>query len=156
MLHRLYGVRAEENRLLGIDVVSLLCTNREAGLGPVPTQYTSWLAEELKEARPLAGNQVVDFMYGIAAFVRRDDMRKLISALASHLLAKDVVLTTNQVWNTLAADRTPLQPLATSAPGLGSPRPYLHRDSAHPGHICTGTRLTPARLSAYAACATHR
>ena len=133
MLHRLHGVRAEENRLLGIDVVSLLCTNREAGLGPVPTQYTSWLAEELKEARPLAGNQIVDFMYGIAAFVRRDDMRKLISALASHLLAKDVVLTTNQVWNTLAADRTPLQPLATSAPGLGSPRPYLHRDSAHPG-----------------------
>ena len=28
---------------------------------------------------------------------------------------------------------------ATSAPGLGSPRPHLHRDWAHRGHICTGT-----------------
>jgi hypothetical protein len=33
---------------------------------------------------------------------------------------------------------------ATSAPGLGSPLPYLHRDWAHPVHICTGTGLTPA------------
>ena len=33
---------------------------------------------------------------------------------------------------------------ATSAPGLGSPRPRLHRDWAHPGHACTGTGLTPA------------
>ena len=33
---------------------------------------------------------------------------------------------------------------ATSAPGLGSPLPHLHRDWAHPGHICTGTGLTPA------------
>ncbi len=32
---------------------------------------------------------------------------------------------------------------ATSAPGLGSPRPHLHRDCAHPAHICTGTGLTP-------------
>ena len=28
---------------------------------------------------------------------------------------------------------------ATSAPGPGSPRPHLHRDRAHPAHICTGT-----------------
>ena len=33
---------------------------------------------------------------------------------------------------------------ATSAPGLGSPRPHLRRDWAHPCHICTGTGLTPA------------
>jgi hypothetical protein len=30
-------------------------------------------------------------------------------------------------------------PLPTSAPELGSPRPHLHRDWAHPCHICTGT-----------------
>ncbi len=28
--------------------------------------------------------------------------------------------------------------------GLGSPRPHLRRDRAHPGHICAGTALTPA------------
>ena len=33
---------------------------------------------------------------------------------------------------------------ATSAPGLGSPRPHLRRDWAHPCHICAGTGLTPA------------
>jgi hypothetical protein len=33
---------------------------------------------------------------------------------------------------------------ATSAPGLGSPLPHLHRDCARPGHICAGTGLTPA------------
>jgi hypothetical protein len=33
---------------------------------------------------------------------------------------------------------------ATSAPGLGSPVPHLHRVRAHPCHICTGTGLTPA------------
>jgi hypothetical protein len=32
---------------------------------------------------------------------------------------------------------------STSAPGLGSPRPHLHRDWAHPAHICTGAGLTP-------------
>ena len=26
----------------------------------------------------------------------------------------------------------------------GSTRPHLHRDWAHPGHICTGIGLTPA------------
>ncbi len=31
--------------------------------------------------------------------------------------------------------------LSTSAPGLGSPRPHLHRNWAHPSHICTGTGL---------------
>ena len=30
------------------------------------------------------------------------------------------------------------------APGLGSPRPHLHRGWARPGHICTETGLTPA------------
>jgi hypothetical protein len=34
---------------------------------------------------------------------------------------------------------------ATSAPGLGSPLPHLHRHWAHSGHICTETGLTPAR-----------
>ncbi len=44
---------------------------------------------------------------------------------------------------------------ATSAPGLGSPLPHLHRDRAplphlhrdwaRPCHICTGTGLAPAR-----------
>jgi hypothetical protein len=33
---------------------------------------------------------------------------------------------------------------ATSAPGLGSPQPLMHRDLAHPCHICTGTGLTSA------------
>ena len=33
---------------------------------------------------------------------------------------------------------------ATSAPGLGSPRPHLHRDWAHPCHICTRTGPAPA------------
>jgi hypothetical protein len=33
---------------------------------------------------------------------------------------------------------------ATSAPGLGSPLPHLHRDWARPCHICTRTGLTPA------------
>ena len=33
---------------------------------------------------------------------------------------------------------------ATSAPGLGSPLPHLHRNWARPCHICTGTGLTPA------------
>ena len=33
---------------------------------------------------------------------------------------------------------------ATSAPGLGPPRPHLHRDWAHPCHICIRTGLTPA------------
>jgi hypothetical protein len=31
----------------------------------------------------------------------------------------------------------------TSAPGLGSPRPRLRRDWAHPAHVCTGTGLAP-------------
>ena len=30
---------------------------------------------------------------------------------------------------------------STSAPGLGSPHPHLHRDWAHPSHICSGTGL---------------
>jgi hypothetical protein len=33
---------------------------------------------------------------------------------------------------------------ATSAPGLGSPLPHLHRDRANPCHICTETALAPA------------
>ena len=33
---------------------------------------------------------------------------------------------------------------ATSAPGLGSPPPHLHRDWANPCHICAGNGLTPA------------
>jgi hypothetical protein len=32
---------------------------------------------------------------------------------------------------------------ATSAPGLGSPLPHLHREWARPCHICTGTGLAP-------------
>ena len=32
----------------------------------------------------------------------------------------------------------------TSAPGLGSSLPHLHRDWARPSHICTRTGLTPA------------
>ena len=34
---------------------------------------------------------------------------------------------------------------ATSAPGLGSPVPHLHRDWAHPCHICVGTGRRRAR-----------
>ena len=37
--------------------------------------------------------------------------------------------------------RTGLTP-ATSASGLGSSRPHLHREWAHSGHICTGTGLS--------------
>jgi hypothetical protein len=33
---------------------------------------------------------------------------------------------------------------ATSAPGLRSPLPHLHRDWAHPCHTSTGTALAPA------------
>ena len=33
--------------------------------------------------------------------------------------------------------------LPTSAPGLGTPLPHLHRDWAHRCHICAGTGLTP-------------
>ena len=33
---------------------------------------------------------------------------------------------------------------ATSAPGLGSPLPHLHRDWALPCHICTEARLNPS------------
>ena len=41
------------------------------------------------------------------------------------------------------------QPLRISAPptsalGLGSPPPHLHRDWVHPRHICTGTGPAPA------------
>ncbi len=32
----------------------------------------------------------------------------------------------------------------TSAPGLGSPRPHLRRDCAHPAHICAGTAPAPS------------
>jgi hypothetical protein len=32
------------------------------------------------------------------------------------------------------------------AEGLGSPHPHLRRDWAHPCHICTGTGLAPAHL----------
>jgi hypothetical protein len=35
---------------------------------------------------------------------------------------------------------------ATSAPGLDSPPPHLHRDWTHPRHICTGTGLTLPHL----------
>jgi hypothetical protein len=40
--------------------------------------------------------------------------------------------------------RLRLLTVSTSAPGLGSPRPHLHRDSALPCHICTATGLAPA------------
>jgi hypothetical protein len=30
--------------------------------------------------------------------------------------------------------------------GLGAPLPHLHRDWAHPRHICTGTGLTPTHM----------
>ena len=36
---------------------------------------------------------------------------------------------------------------AASVPGPGSPRPHLHRDRAHPCHICAGTGLTPEQGS---------
>ncbi len=35
---------------------------------------------------------------------------------------------------------------ATSAQGLGSPLPHLHRDWAHPCHVCAGTWLTPCHI----------
>jgi hypothetical protein len=35
---------------------------------------------------------------------------------------------------------------ATSAPGLGSPPPHLHRDWAHRRHICTGTGLARCHI----------
>ena len=34
--------------------------------------------------------------------------------------------------------------IASSAPGLRSAQPHLHRDCAQPSHICTGTALSPA------------
>ena len=37
--------------------------------------------------------------------------------------------------------------LATSAPGLRSPPPHLHRNWAHPAHICTGTACALAESS---------
>jgi hypothetical protein len=38
---------------------------------------------------------------------------------------------------------SPVAPVS-SGPGLGPPRPHLHQDWAHPGHICTRTGPTPA------------
>jgi hypothetical protein len=38
----------------------------------------------------------------------------------------------------------------TAAPRPGSPRPHLHRDWAHPAHICTRTGLTPPHSCATA------
>ena len=35
---------------------------------------------------------------------------------------------------------------ATSAPGLRSRLPHLHRDWVHPSHICTRTRRTRAHI----------
>ena len=40
---------------------------------------------------------------------------------------------------------------ATSALGLGSPLPHLHRDWPHRCHICTGTGLTVAETGSYTA-----
>ena len=40
---------------------------------------------------------------------------------------------------------------ATSAPGMGSPLPHLHRDWARPFHICAGTRLRTRRRSSRSA-----
>jgi hypothetical protein len=42
--------------------------------------------------------------------------------------------------------RRPVPPVATSSPGLGSLLPHLHRDWAHPTHICTGTGSRPCRI----------
>jgi hypothetical protein len=36
----------------------------------------------------------------------------------------------------------------TSVPGLGSPRPHLRQDWAHPAHICAGTGAHPAHICA--------
>ena len=44
-------------------------------------------------------------------------------------------------------NKTGLTP-PTSAPGLGSPLPHLHRDLAHRCHICTGTGLAPPTSAA--------
>ena len=40
-------------------------------------------------------------------------------------------------------DTGPRRNPPTSALGLGSPLPHLHRDWAQPSHACTGTGLTP-------------
>ena len=37
-----------------------------------------------------------------------------------------------------------VQKPATSASGLGSPLPHLHRNRLRPCHVCSGTALTPA------------
>ena len=42
-------------------------------------------------------------------------------------------------------------PAAASAPALGSPLPHLHRDWAHPCHVCTGTGLTTAAFERWTA-----
>ena len=42
--------------------------------------------------------------------------------------------------------------VAVSALGLGSPLPHLHRDRAHPCHICTGTRLCAGRGTTSRSC----
>ena len=47
----------------------------------------------------------------------------------------------------ISAQRNAIVPQsASSAPGLGSPLPHLHRDWAHPCHICTGTECPHADL----------
>jgi hypothetical protein len=47
-------------------------------------------------------------------------------------------------------------PLATSAPGLGSPLPHLRRGWARPSHICTGAGLAPCRWSRWCCGGTQR
>ena len=62
-------------------------------------------------------------------------------ALAHHDLRKPVLA---PAADHLCAETGLIPP--TSAQGLGSPRPHLRRDWAHPAHICAGTGLASCRL----------
>ena len=49
-----------------------------------------------------------------------------------------------KTYKTIVSSAYVHRAMGSRAITVGSPRPHLHRDWAHPAHICTGTGLTPA------------
>ena len=73
--------------------------------------------------------------------------RRVRALLSFHLPADRAacgICTGTKLALATSAPQQPGAAPATSASGLGSPLPHLHRDWAHPCHICTGTGLAPA------------
>ena len=79
---------------------------------------------------------------GVAAVAAADVQRR--GALAAWQIDAAAAIAHNRAGQGSARARARARVVrGTSAPGLGSPRPHLCRDWAHPAHICAGTRLTP-------------